>query len=361
MHIRLRSERRDRPFIRHISWGAAATWMTLFCLLITAQPSLAMDLVAELSAGYDSNPALGDPAEGSGFSVYSAGLGHVLNCTEDLMLDVSLEGRYQDYWQLEDNYRVQAGTTLTYTMLNGRLLTSLMGEAVAFRDHLIEADERNEIMVGLGAEWILTNRLTLGFEQTCRFLNYLNWARPFSGKGQGRGSNQQGKGRKQNASMSEFQSITNLGDHGSGSGNRQLHQLYPPRNNRFLSTTLDLDIFILPSVTGRIYATYGDLNASLDMESYRELQTGLGLYWIPRAQWRLGFEARGSRVRYDSVPENITRVRKNNTIWFLGMDISRFWGNFEVFGEVAWTSGEAPLDSVDYTQAVILCGISYIF
>jgi len=40
---------------------------------------------------------------------------------DDLMLDVSLEGRYQDYWQVEDNYRIQAGTTMTYSMADGRL------------------------------------------------------------------------------------------------------------------------------------------------------------------------------------------------------------------------------------------------
>ncbi len=358
MIMRLRTERPDRPMIHHSSWSASL--MLIFWVLAAAQPSLAIDLTTELSAGYDSNPALGDPAESSGFSVYSAGLGHMFGWTEDLMLDISVEGRYQDYWALENNYRVQAGSTLTYTILSGRLLTSLTGEAVACRDHLIEADERNEVMVGLGAEWLLTRRLTIGFEQTCRFLSYLNWARPFSGKGQGRGGNANGKGGKQPA-MHLVQTMMVPTGHGSGSGNRQLQQLYPPRDNRFLSTTLDLDIFILPTVTGRIYANYGDLNASLDMESYWEFQTGLGIYWTPLAQWRLGFEAKGSRVRYDSVPENITRVRENNNIWFLGLDVSRFWGDFELFGEMGWTSGEAPLDSVDYTQTVILCGISYIF
>ena len=329
--------------------------------LFLAAPVAAMDLMAELSAGYDSNPALGDPAEGSGFSIYGAGAGHTFKWHDDLVLDASLEGRYQDYWQLEDNYRLQAGTALTYSMAEGRLLTSLMGEVAAYRDHLIEADERNEGMIGIGADWILTNRLTLGFEQSCRWLSYLNWARPFSGKGQGRNATKDGKGGKKKPAMSRAQGTTVPLSHGSGSGNGQLQQYYPPRDNRLLYTAVDLNIFILPSLTGRLYVTYGDLSSSLDMESYWELGAGIGISWIPRDKWRVGFEVRGSRVRYDSVPENMTCVRRTNTIGSLGMDVSRYWDDFELFGELGWTWGEAPLDYTNYTQTVILCGISYKF
>jgi hypothetical protein len=67
------------------------------------------------------------------------------------------------------------------------------GEVAAYRDRLIPADERNEGMVGVNADWILSSRLTLGFEQSFRWLGYLNWAKPFSGKGQGRNPNGEGK------------------------------------------------------------------------------------------------------------------------------------------------------------------------
>ena len=352
------------PLIHWISSGATAVAVALIWVFSAAAPLAAMDLTAELSLGYDSNPALIESGEGSGFSAYGMGGGHVFKWYEDLMLDVFAEGRYQDYWQVEDDYRIQAGTTLTYSMADDRLSASVLGEVAAYRDKLVEADERDEAMIGIGAEWILTNRLNVGFEQSCRWLNYLNWAKAFSGKGQGRNSDENDKGGKQSSAASSVRGaalLSGYGPGGPGKGDRPLKRLYSPRNNRLLQTAVNLDVFLLSVLSGRVYATYGDLDSSLDMESYRELAAGLGVSWTPAHEWRVGFEARGSRVRYHSVPEKIKRVREINTIWFLGMDVSRFWGDFELFGQLGWTSGEAPLDYSDYTQTVILCGISYVY
>jgi len=55
----------------------------------------------------------------------------------------------------------------------GRLIPSLVGEVAVYRDRLIPADERNEGMVGINVDWILSNRLTLGLEQSFRWLGYL--------------------------------------------------------------------------------------------------------------------------------------------------------------------------------------------
>ena len=132
----------------------------LLCLLLPVSRSEALDLLAELTAGYDSNPALSDPSDGSGFSVYGLGAMHMFVLPEDLTLELSVEGRYQDYWSVEDNYRLQAGTALSYVMAEGRLLPALIGEVAVYRDALIEADDRNQAMVGIRADWILSNRLT---------------------------------------------------------------------------------------------------------------------------------------------------------------------------------------------------------
>ncbi|NQU15239.1 MAG: hypothetical protein HQ561_13890 [Desulfobacteraceae bacterium] len=339
--------------------GAAA----FFCFALMVPYSEAVDLLAELTAGYDSNPALSDPSDGSGFSVYGLGAGHVFTLSEDLALDLSVEGRYQDYWSVGDNYRVQAGTALSYVLAEGRFLPSLIGEVAAYRDALIEADERNEAMVGIRADWIVSNRLTLGFEQTFRWLGYLNWAKPFSGKGQGRQVDNGGKGGKtfSAASRPEGQWALPPLDQGPRKENGQLNKLYPPRNNRLMVTGVGLDIFILPSLTGRVYAAYGDLNSSLDMESFREIQSGVAFSWVPATQWRVGVEGVWYRTEYYSVPQNITCVRPTNITWSSGVQVSRFWGDFELFGQVGWKSGDAPLDYESYTQTVIQCGLSYSF
>ena len=337
--------------------------VVLLCSLLMVSRSEAVDLLSELSAGYDSNPALIDPSDGSGFSIYALGAEHWVGLSEDFALDLSVAGRYQDYWSVEDNYRLQAGAALSYIVAEGRFLPSLVGEVAAYRDALIEADERNEAMVGINADWIISNRLTLGFEQSFRWLGYLNWAKPFSGKGQGRNPDNEGKGGKNApaASPSSWQLPTAPGKQPSGKGNRLLNTLYPPRNNVLMVTGVDLDVFMMSPLTGRLYAAYGDLSSSLDMESFREVQAGAALSWIPADQWRTVFEATWYRTQYYSVPENITRVRRTNYSWSAGVQISRFWGDFELFGQVGWKSGDAPLDYESYTQTVIQCGLSYSF
>ncbi|EFK06697.1 conserved hypothetical protein [delta proteobacterium NaphS2] len=328
-----------------------------------ASHAYAIDLLAELTAGYDSNPALSDPADGSGFFVYALGAEHYFTLSNDLSLDVSVGGRYQDYWSVGDNYRLDADTALSYVMAEGRFIPSLVGEVAAYRDRLIPADERNEGMVGINADWILSNRLTLGLEQSFRWLNYLNWAKPFSGKGQGRNPNSEGEAEKNGAHTSE--ALRNLyrvqGTQPTGRGNGTLNKLYPPRNNFLMTTGANLHVFMTSTLTGRLYAAYGDLNASLDMESFREIQAGAAISWIPADQWLTVFELTGFRTYYDSVEEHTMRIRRTNYSWSAGMQVSRFWGDLELFGQLGWKSGQAPLDYESYTQTVVQCGLSYSY
>jgi hypothetical protein len=128
-----------------------------------------------------------------------------------------------------------------------------------------------------------------------------------------------------------------------------------------MTTGANLHVFMTPTLTGRLYAAYGDLNASLDMESFREIQAGAAVSWAPADQWLTVFELTGFRTDYNSVPEDITRVRRVNYSWSAGMQVSRFWGDFEIFGQLGFKSGEAPLDYESYTQTVIQCGLSYSY
>ena len=371
---------RHRLFSRFLS-GIVAVVFSCFFLLVPR--SEAVDFLAELTAGYDSNPALSVPSDGSGFSVYGLGATHSFVLSEDLFLDLSAEGRYQDYWSVGDNYRLQAGTALSCALAEGWFLPSLMGEVAAYRDALIETDDRNEAMAGIGADWILSNRLTLGFEQTFRWLSYLNPAKPFSGKGQGRKAGKGGNGGNggngcndgdgcnggngcdggndcSEAVRSERVWAASTPDQGPGMGNG-LNRLYPPRDNLLMVTGLDLDVFILPSLTGRVSAAYGDLDSSTDMESFREVQAGGALSWTPAAQWRVGGGATWYRTEYHRVPEELTRVRRINYTWCAEAQVCRFWGDLELFGQLGWKSGDAPLDYASYTQTVIQCGLSYSF
>ena len=138
------------------------------------------------SAGYDSNPALADEAESSWFLAYSAGMVEQFLLTDALILDTVLDAVYQDYWQVKDNYHGQGRAILSYPLADGLILPSILGGVAAYRDHYVEAEERNEALAGIDVSVILSKRLTLGLEHTWKWQDYLNWAKPFSGRGQGR-------------------------------------------------------------------------------------------------------------------------------------------------------------------------------
>jgi len=328
----------------------------------------ALDLSVEGTVGYDSNPALEADPNGSGFSLYAAGLGKQFRFTNPFILDTFLNARYQDYWQVEDNYDVRGGGALSYPLANGRFTPALLLEAGIYRDHLVEAAERNEVMVGFGADLIVNSRMNLRLESTWNRQNYLNWAQPFSGRGQG--CPIQGKGGA-GASGSPSHGNANVGSplKGKGPGGDYgcgrksiLKEYLPPRDNRLIHTVLTFDLFFMPSLSSSLYGGYTDLKSSVDLESYGQIETGVVLSWEPFEEWQVMGEAKGYRVDYHDVPDSMQKyVRRTNYIYTLGLQVSRFLGPVEIFATATITDGEAPLDYESYSQRMVQCGLSYSF
>ena len=327
-----------------------------------------MELFVDGSVGYDSNPALAEQAESSWFAAYSAGLAKQFLLTDVLILDTVLDAGYQDYRQVEDNYNGQGKVILSYPLENGLILPSLLGGVAAYRDHFIEAEERNEALAGIDVSMVLSKRLTLGFEHSWKWQNYLNWAKPFSGRGQGR--NPQGGGQSGQKKTSESEAATawmgspfdgGQNGHGGGGGGCFLNKEQPPRNNVLVHTGLGLDLFLMPSLTGSLLVAYADLDSSLDMESYGQIQVGIALIWEPFEKWRMVTRAEWFRTEYDKVPESMTCIRTTNQARSIGIQLSRFWGPVELFGQVQLQDGESPLDYESYTRQVVQCGLSWYF
>jgi len=327
-----------------------------------------MEIFVDGSVGYDSNPALAGEAESSWFAAYSAGLAKQFFLTDALILDTVLDATYQDYWQVKDNYNGQGKVILSYPLANGMILPSILGGVAAYRDHFLEAEERNETLAGIDVSMVLSKRLTLGFEHTWKWQGYLNWAKPFSGRGQGRNpqdGNQSGQNKTSEPEAatawegSPFDGGPN--GHGCGGGRGFLNQEQPPRNNRLVHTGLGLDVFLMPSLTGSLLVAYADLDSSLDMESYRQIQVGIALIWEPFEKWRMETRAEWYRTEYDKVPESMTCIRTTNQARSIGIQLSRFWGPVELYGQVQFQNGESPLNYESYTRQVVQCGFSWYF
>lgn len=327
----------------------------------------ALDLFAEGTVGYDSNPALEADPDGSGFAMYAAGLGKQFRFKNPFILETILNARYQDYWQVKDNYDVRGGGALSYPLANGRFTPSLLLEAALYRDHLVEAAERNEVVVGFGADLIVNSRMNLRLDSTWNRQNYLNWAQPFSGRGQGRPVQGQGGGSSGSPPKGKAHVITPLKGKGTGGkygcGRKSiLNEYLPPRDNRLIHAVLTLDLFFMSSLSGAVYGGYADLDSSVDLESYGRIETGIALAWEPVEEWHVVGEAKWYRVDYHNVPDSMQKcVRPTNRIYALGLQVSRFWGPFEIFAATTFTDGEAPLDYESYSQTVIQCGLSCSF
>lgn len=316
--------------------------------------------------GHDSNPDLSADAKGSWFSVYNGGIGKRFLLSDQLVLGTFMDGRYQDYWQTEDNYQARAGGSLSYALMEGRFTPAFLLEGALKRNHLVTAEDRNELMAGLAADIIMGTRVNLRFENTWSRQNYLNWAQPFSGRGQGRGT--QGKGATVNTGAffrnRDFLEGPTGGRGGGGQygcGRKSILYTYlPPRKNLLVNTSLAMDLFLTASLSASLYGGFAVLNASEDLESYRNLETGISLLWQPFDKWQIMGEAQWSQMNYHKVPDCMRQcVRDMNDIYAMGFQVSRFWGAFEIFLTAGFTRGEAPLDYVTYRQTVIQCGLAW--
>ena len=326
-----------------------------------------MEIFADGSVGYDSNPALAEEAESSWFSAYSAGLAKQFLLTDALILDTVLDATYQDYWQVKDNYNGRARVILSYPLVNGMISPSILGGVAAYRDHFIEAEERNEALTGIDVSMVLSKRLTLGFEHSWKWQNYLNWAKPFSGRGQGRNPQNSGKSRQDQALEPEApaawkgSSFNGGPNEYRGGGGGGLNKEQPPRNNLLVYTRLGLDMFLMPSLTSSLLVAYADLDSSLDMESYRQIQVEIALIWEPFQKWRMEARAEWYRTEYNKVPGSMTCIRTTNQARSIGIQLIRFWGPIELYGQVQLQDGESPLDYESYTRQVVQCGLSWFF
>ena len=136
----------------------------------------------------------------------------------------------------------------------------------------------------------------------------------------------------------------------------------PPRNNLLIRTVLTMDLFLTSSLSGSLYGGYADLDSSVDLESYGQIEAGFSLGWEPFEEWRVMGDVKWYRMDYHHVPDSMQKcVRETNTIYALGLEVSRFWGSLEIFAAAAITNGEAPLDYESYSQTVLQCGLSWSF
>lgn len=322
-------------------------WYAVFlCVCLLCWPCSAAGFQAQVEArtGYDSNPALSEASEGSGFVHYIGRLHQFLDISKTALVDLFMDGGYQQYWQTGDNYRLICGGGISYPLAGGRVIPALLVEAGLWRDHLVEAEERNEYLLGLKADWFVNHWASLDVGAEWSWIRFQNPSRPFSGRGQGRTGEPKGKGQ------GKGHVVDNV-----------LDRVYPGRKDLMTSGLLTLHIFPSSRWTVSLEGAYRNLDSSLSLESYQEYQGGIMLFWNLASSWRLEGGMGWARREYDRIPKGIKDIRKEDNSYFGLLQVRRFWRGMEFFGMWEWRRGQAPYHYTSYEQMVIQCGLSWSF
>ena len=329
----------------------------LFCLvLILAWPGygLAGDVSVDMSAGYNSNPTEARTGEGSGFSEFSASLFQEVSPSEGWNLDLMPRATYQNFWERSDNYSLGADVLLVPKVPWGHVLPGLFAKGYLYRDNLVEADERNEFALGTRVDWFVSARSSLSLEASWRNVGYLSESAPFSGNRPGQGFGSQGGVVKSSGTKAM-----------AGSG-QALADPAPARDDRDLRCTAAVEPFLLPNLSGTLSLDYGDLDSSLDMESYRQLTPSVNVVWLFMENWQLAMDVAMEYRDYhelEAVLETAgeadsVKVREKNKTGTMIVEIRRYFDSLEVFARYGVARGEYPLNDESYTQQIVQCGIS---
>lgn len=310
------------------------------CLLVCSPGALALESIFEIGAGYDDNAAEVTDGEGSGMARYLARLRRPV--TEEPAgprLELYLEAMYCQYFSLDDNRQVRAGTELTTAPWHNRLLAGLFAEVVAYRDDLVAEDEHNTVLVGGSLQWLADARLTLSLQPTFSRVEYQN---PVSlpgqrvyqvGKGKGKGS-----GGKDTVVETEWVTLS--------------------QEDSIWSAEMMATYAMSPEIQTDLSLLYRDASSSNVYESYRELGGYAGVFWYPAESLRVFASGYLSRLDYDVAPEDIER---SDDVYGVSLGASWWVESLKLFVQFDQTVKDSPISGEDYTKSVALCGVSYTF
>lgn len=323
---------------------------------LTAQAGENFNGQIGISAGYDNNVSLSSEQKSSSFISYRSKLDFRLfpkNPTSEL--GIFAEGMYREYLSLEDNYRLRAGSYLTWQMAGGRLIPGIFGDISAYRDKLNPTDEKNGFTAGAKLDWIVSARLTLGIQQSWTYQDYANPSDIYAHRDTAPMMQQ----RSTRASAGPPFSPAGSSPMSSMMGNRfAFSQVESNRNEWLSSTTIRGILYLKSDLKGEISAEYVKSDFSVYQESYAEKGAFFSLVWTPDKSWEISPLIYVKQFDYNTAPDGIKR---DDTERGIGLNISYFFKAFEVFVSMNLTDNDSEIETETYQRTVTQCGIVWSF
>jgi len=299
---------------------------------------LAVQIGAEVSGGYDSNAVLSAEETGSGFMRYRLwGEQPFLQSNAQITGTGIIQGAYQDFFDVSDNYRVSASADLQWHLQDKRIIPSLLGEATVYRNRELPEDDVNAVMIGGRLEWLTTPRLTLGGHQSFSWRDDAA-ATDASTIGTGGGGMRSGPGRGRDPAPADPINISTAGD----------------EPGILSQTRLESTWYILPVLTADLSLAHNRMFSKDDPAEYSENGLIAGVQFEPAERWTLTAQAAYWDTKYDVGDYDADTL-------ILDFWASRYFNKWEVFALARWLDKDASSAEDTYTQTLIECGISRIF
>jgi hypothetical protein len=302
--------------------------VVIIFLKISASAS-ATDISVAMAVGHDDNPTQSPEPISSMFSLYRIGLSQPFFVDSPLVDSKGYIGsKYQDYFNVKDNYQIYAGGSFAMPLADGRLVPDFFYEGTIFRDNELPADSMNEHCLGGRLEWLPYARLTLEIQQTLCWQNYINEDDVYANGGP-KNINKQDIGQ----------------------------QTYS-RDDRLYATGFLFYYNFTPETDAELLFTHDRLSSTIAEESHVENGVKLSLLWEPLNIWEISGTISWDKSVYDDPTDGIDR---QDTAWNIGAGISRLVGQYELFFRVNRTDNNSSLSEETYTNMVTLCGVSRSF
>ncbi len=289
----------------------------------------ATDLSIELAGGHDDNVTRSPTPTSSMFSLYHTDLSRYFFSDSPLIEGKGYVGaKYQDYFNVKDNYQIYTGASLAIPLAEGRFVPDFFYEGTIFRDMEQSADSMNEHCLGGRFEWLPYARLTVEIQQTWCWQDYRNKVDVLA------------DGEYKNMKEEDSQHQTDL------------------RDDYLYSTGFLFRYNFTPETDAELLFTHDRRSSSIAEESYIKNGVMFSLLWESLNIWYISGTVSWDKSVYNDVTDGIDR---QDTAWNIGGGISRLVRQYELFFRVNWTHNNSSLSEESYTNMVTLCGVSRSF
>jgi len=330
--------------IRRFTLAMIVTSM-LSSLFVQVNASKAADYIMEAAVGYDDNYGLSSHSQGSGFAMYDfLVLTKIPLNIPYLELTGLMNGAYQDYFSISDNFSIKGGVDSKMVFARDRLPVTFSYTGEVYRDREFTEDDLNSQQLALTCEWSDFARFIPAFFYSIAWQNY-------------------------ETSFGDAHAMENpfsageLNMHGDGKGNGKNRKIYPgeSRNDRLWMAEGRLMYYISPFLTSEMAVSHTRCSSSQKIESYRADGISVSLFKRTDA-WELSALASIKRFDYDWYPKDSGGAVDRRDLKITGgVGVSYFFKKYEFFLKADITDNHSDINEESYLSRVLKCGISRLF